>query len=264
MTVTDLNIHKIIERIDLCVTEHGHIRQPTLPDNNMRILEIETVQSWLSGNDRVLEIFCGDGISTVEYATHCKHVIGCDPSESVIDSAKRYLACRKPFRANVSFEKCDVLDIDSVYSRNRFDVVVSIRGLINLPTREMQKEAILRIHNLLPQNGKFIFIEGCRNGLAAINTLRDQYALQPLIEPRHDNYFAEPELTTFLQDYFTVSDERNLDIYFLVSRVLYPLAAKPSEPEFGNVCNSVARLLIPYANTQAATSLLICRCLSKK
>ena len=260
----DPKTKKIIEYYDARVSEHGDVGQSTLLDNNMRVLEIETVQKWLSENDRVLEIFCGNGISTLEYATHCKQVIGCDLSEQMIASAKRNLANRKPLRTNVVFEQRNVLDIDSAYNRNPFDAVVSIRGLINLPSREMQKEAILKVHKLLPKNGKFIFIEGYRNGLTAINSLRDQYALKPLSEPWFDNYFEEPDLTTFLQDHFTVIEERNLDIYFLVSRVLYPLAAKPSEPEFGNVCNTVARLLVPYANTQAGTTLLICRCLSKK
>ena len=150
----DPKTKKIIEYYDARVSEHGDVGQSTLLDNNMRVLEIETVQKWLSENDRVLEIFCGNGISTLEYATHCKQVIGCDLSEQMIASAKRNLANRKPLRTNVVFEQRNVLDIDSAYNRNPFDAVVSIRGLINLPSREMQKEAILKVHKLLPKNGK--------------------------------------------------------------------------------------------------------------
>jgi SAM-dependent methyltransferase len=264
MTGTDPKIRKTIKYYDGRVSQHGDTGHSTLLDDNMRVLEIETVENWLGETDRVLEVFCGNGVSTLEFATHCSHVVACDLSEKMIVSAMRNLADRRPIRKNVRFEQRNILDIDSAYTPGQFDTVVSIRGLINLPSRDLQKEAILKIHGLLPKNGKFIFIEGYRNGLNAINRLRKKFSLKPLSMPWYDNYFEEPELSEFLLNLFRVKDKRNLDIYFFVSRVLYPLACLPSEPEFSNICNTVARLLVPYARIEEGTTLLICQCLEKK
>jgi len=262
--MVDPRTKKIIDYYDARVTEHKDSGHSTLLDDNLRTLEIETVQNWLSDTDRVLEIFCGNGLSTLEFSTRCESVVGCDLSEKMIASAQRNLAARTPSGTSVKFEQRDVLEIDNAYAPGQFDTVVSVRGLINLPSFEMQKDAILKVHKLLPRGGKFIFVEGYRNGLKKINELREGLSLKPLSEPWYDSYFEEPELSEFLLQHFNVKEERNLDIYFLVSRVLYPYACKPAEPEFSNVCNTVARLLVPHAHTDSGTTLLVCRCLEKK
>ncbi len=260
----DSEMKRIIEYFDKRVFDHGDTGYSTLFDDNMRSLEIETVRNWLTETDQVLDTFCGNGISTLEFATRCRQIVGCDFSEGMIASAKRNLSSRRPPITNLTFEHRNIMEIDNAYMPGQFDTIVSIRGLMILPTREMQKEAILKIHGLLPKNGKFIFIEGYRNGLNVINELRKRFSLKPLSEPWFNNYFEEPELSDFLHDKFNVKYERNLDIYFLVSRVLYPAACQSSEPEPNNLCNTVARLLVPYADTEAGTALLICRCLEKK
>lgn len=262
--MVDPKTRKIIDYYDARVTEHKDSGHSTLLDDNLRALEIETVQNWLTDTDRVLEIFCGNGRSTLEFSTRCKSVVGCDLSEMMIASARRNLAAWTSSGTSVTFEQRDVLDIDGAYIPGEFDTVVSVRGLINLPSFETQKEAILKVHALLPQGGKFIFIEGYRNGLKKINDLRVGLSLKPLSEPWYDTYFEEPDLSEFLLQHFNVRQERNLDIYFLVSRVLYPYACNPAQPEFSNVCNTVARLLVPYAHTDSGTTLLVCRCLEKK
>ena len=262
--MTNSKTRKIIEYYDARAAEHGDSGHSTLLDDNMRALEIETVQTWLAETDRALEVFCGNGVSTLEFATHCESVVACDLSEKMIASARRNLSNRRPSVTNVTFEQRDVMEIGRAYSAGQFNAVVSIRGLINLPSRAAQKEAIRKIHSLLPERGKFIFIEGSRDGLKKLNGLRGKHSLKPLLEPWYDNYFEEPELSEFLHGLFKVRHERNLDLYFLVSRVLYPQACQPSEPEFKNLCNTVARLLVPHARTDQAASLLICRCLEKK
>ena len=262
--VKEITTERILEYYNQRVSEHGDSGHSTLLDDNMRMLEIGTVQNWLSPTDNVLEVFCGNGVTTLEIAGHCNSVVACELSEKMFESASRNLKQRKPFRTNVTFERRNALEIDEAYSAGQFDTVLSVRGLINLPSWELQKEMILKIHKLLPKGGKYLFIEGYRNGLSKINDLRKEFSLKPLSEPWYDNNLEEPELSEFLLQYFTVKDERNLDIYFLTSRVLYPLACLPSEPQFSSTCNTVARLLVSYARADAGASLLICRCLEKK
>lgn len=255
---------KIIEYYDKRVTQYGTTGQATLLDDNLRILEMETVQNWLKPSDTVLEIFCGNGVSTLKHAKHCKSIVACDLSEKMIESAQKNLSEQTTKVDNVSFEVRNVLDIDKAYTEDQFDTVVSVRGLINLPSWELQKQAIEKVYRILPKGGKFIFLEGSRQGLEKLNNFRTEFSLPPLSEPWYDKYFDLPELSEYLNKYFIIQDERKLDLYFLVSRILYPFAALPDEAEFGNLCNTVARLLMPFAQTNTGTTLMTCMCLIKK
>ncbi len=255
---------KIIEYYDKRVTQYGTTGQATLLDDNLRILEMETVQNWLEPSDKVLEIFCGNGVSTLQHSKHCESIVACDLSGKMIESARKNLSDQPTKVDNVTFEERNVLDIDKAYSEGQFNTVVSVRGLINLPSWELQKQAIEKVYNILPKSGKFIFLEGSKQGLDKLNNFRTKFSLTPLAEPWYDKYFDLPEFHEYINQYFTVEDERKLDLYFLVSRILYPFAALPNEAEFGNLCNTVARLLVPFAKTDTGTTLLTCLCLTKK
>jgi ubiquinone/menaquinone biosynthesis C-methylase UbiE len=182
----------------------------------------------------------------------------------MIEFAQKNLSEQKTEIENVSFEVRNVLDIDKAYSEEQFNTVVSVRGLINLPSWELQKQAIEKVYKILPKGGKFIFLEGSKQGLDKINEFRAKFSLPLVSEPWYDKHFNLPQLMEYTNQYFSVQDERNLDIYFLVSRILYPLAALPNEAEFSNICNTVARLLVPFAKTDAGTTLLNSICFIKK
>ena len=57
----DNKTKEIIDYYGKRVSKHGDCGHATLLDDNMRVLEIETVQNWLRKEDQVLEIFCGNG-----------------------------------------------------------------------------------------------------------------------------------------------------------------------------------------------------------
>jgi SAM-dependent methyltransferase len=259
----DVNEEKIISYYNERVTKAGDTGQATLLDDNLRLLEIETVVNWLSPDDKALEIFCGNGISTLEFAKHCSSVTACDLAENMIASAKRNLAKQEPPVTNVEFINCNALDIGKIFQPGQFNTVITVRGISNLPTRDLQKESMQLVHDLLPPKGKFIFLEGDRDGLNRVNEERAKYSLKPVNEPWYDNYFVEPELSDFLSGRFKVVDERKLDIFFLVSRILYPMAAFPAEPSFDNLVNTVARLMVPYAHTDLGTTFMKCLLLEK-
>lgn len=255
---------KIIEYYNERVSKYGVSGKSTLLDDNMRMLEVETVKSWLGPDDKVLDVCCGNGVSTVEFARCCESIVGIDLSEKMIDAAQQLLVRRKTLPRNISFEVGNILDLASKYPTGRFNTVISVRGLINLPSWELQQQAILNIHKILPAGGKFIFIEGSKDGLERINEFREKFNLPPLKEPWYDRHFDTPILIEFMTKYFDIYASRNLDAYFLISRVLYPLATLPDEPKFDHICNTVARLIVPYVEANTNTTLLICKCFTKK
>lgn len=256
-------IEKIIQYYDERVNKYGTSSEATLLDYNMREIEIETVKHWMKNNDRILDIFCGNGNTTVALSNYCKDISGIDLSEKMIESANKLLENNKDV-TNVKFDRGNILDLGKIYKKGQFDIVTSIRGLINLPTWELQKQAIINVHNLLPDGGKFIFIEGSKDGLDKINELRKKYNLSEIKEPWYDKNFETARLLAFIEDYFELQDEKNLDIYFLISRVLYPAAIYPENPKFDSICNKIARMSVPYVEANTGTTLLICKCFKKK
>jgi ubiquinone/menaquinone biosynthesis C-methylase UbiE len=257
-------IRKIIEYYNKRVSKYGVSGKSTLLDENMRTLEIETVTSWLSPSDRVLDVCCGNGVSTVEFAKFCGSIVGIDLSEKMIETARLLLKSSTTLPQNISFEIGNILDLPQKYKDGQFNTVVSVRGLINLPSWELQKQAILNVHKILPLRGKFIFIEGSKDGLQRINELREKFSLPPLRESWYDKYFETSILLEFMTQHFDIQASKKLDAYFLISRIFYPLAISPDEPEFDHICNTVARLIVPYVQADTNTTLLICKCFTKK
>lgn len=116
----------------------------------------------------------------------------------------------------------------------------------------------------MPAGGKLTFLEGSQDGLDAINRLRARFALKPLQEPWYDKHFDSREFFEFVEPLFEVEATRSLDPYFLMSRVLYPLAVAPEEPRFDHPCNTMARMAVPFMKTDEGTTLLICAKLRKR
>ena len=256
--------NQIIDYWNERVTRYGTTGESTLLDSNMRTIEVETVTSWLTPNDRVVELFCGNGVSTIEFAKHCESIVGIDLSDKMLQAANTLLERSETVPGKVCFEKHNVLDLDDFALPGRFDTVVSVRGLINLPSWEQQQQALASIHRALPQGGKFILVEGSRDGLEKINELRKGLDLEPLKDPWYDNHFDTQTLMDFMGRYFEVQASRDLSVYFLISRVLYPSACAPEEPDFVHMCNTVARLVVPYVQANEQASLLLCRCFTKR
>jgi len=257
-------IQRIIKYYDNRVSKYGAAGKSTLLDDNMRALEIETVENWLSPSDKVLDLCCGNGVSTLDFAEHCKSIVGIDLSQKMIETARQLLNDKRPRPRNATFEIGNILDLPLKYTVGRFNTVLSVRGLINLPSWRLQQQVIINIHRMLPIGGKFIFIEGSKDGLERINEFRKRFFLPTLKEPWYDQHFDTHTLLEFMMKYFHIYASRNLDVYFLISRVFYPLAALPDEPKFDHICNTVARLIVPYVYANTNTSLLICKCFVKK
>jgi len=264
LNIENAKMEKIRRYYDERVSQYGTSGKATLLDDNMRLLETETVTSWLSPNDKVLDVFCGNGVSTIEFAKHCKSIVGLDFSDKMIKSAHKLLKTNKSLSKNTSFEKGNILDVLEIFPPGGFNTVISVRGLINLPSWKLQQKVLVAIHKMLAKGGKFIFLEGSKDGLQKINELRKSFSLPLLEEPWYDNHFDTAKLLKFMSKYFDILDSRNLNIYFLISRIFYPFAVFPEKPAFDHLCNTVARLVTPYAETALNTTLLICKCFIKK
>lgn len=81
-------------------------------------------------DQRVLDLGCGDGAYTVEYAAYNpKKILGIDPATLAVEAAKERAASMGVDRI-VKFRAGNIYDLDQVLSLNDFDCIV-IRGVLH-------------------------------------------------------------------------------------------------------------------------------------
>lgn len=180
---------------------------------------------------RVADIGSGDGRTTVGLARTFGSIQfqGFDYSASMVENSRKvHLAAGL---ANAKFDQLDVCDgLDA-----SFDLIYTTRCLINLPSWDLQKQAIQNIHSALNPGGTYVMIENFVEGQENFNRVRRTFEL-PEIPIREHNYFFERQrLLDFADDMFVVAEEVNISsMYYLVSRVVYSriCADQGTQPDY--------------------------------
>lgn len=208
-----------------------------------RWLEVETIKKFLKPSDRALDVGCGNGYTTKLIVPLVNAVVGMDYSEEMITRAKADPELRQEnLRSSVSFAVGDVLALKPS-AFGGFDVVISERCLINLGSWEDQKLAIANIAAVLKPGGRFLFIEGSKQGRTRLNQLRKSLGLEAMPPVWHNLDFDENELMTFLGRDFDVEHQLHFGVYDFLSRVVHPLLAAPEPPQYDSKINQMAARL---------------------
>ena len=135
----------------------------------------------------------------------------------------------------------DVLDLSPI--KKKFDVIISDRCIINLPTRELQKKAIKEIWLSLKRGGYYIMVENFIEGHNVMNKLRKRLGLKEISVRWHNNYLDEKFLNSFISRYFKISTRKNISsIYYLITRTVYSKICQIEnrEPDYDNIIYKIA------------------------
>lgn len=211
----------------------------TIKDHQRRLLEMDTVKDLLDQNDVVLDIGCGNGFQTLHYAEKVKKIIGIDYSENMIKAANKELE-RSPIKNKVEFKVGNVLNLNY---KEKVDVIICERLLINLPSYEDQKTAILNMHKCLKKGGKLILTEATQKGHDKLNELRKQFGLDKVKIHWHNLYVDEDDIIPFLSKYFNLLEIKRYGMYNFISKIIHPLLVHPEEPKFDAKINEIARVI---------------------
>lgn len=207
----------------------------TLKDHNLRELEIRSICDKISINDKVLDLGCGDGYSTIEIAKRngC-NIVGIDISEEMIKNANKSLNYQQfDLQKKISFRTGTITNVTE-----NFDKVITMRCLINIPTKDDQYETIQKIAKILNPEGKFLMLEGCMDGLRNLNAVRAHLGLDPIKVVWHNLFFEEEELRERTQKYFIIEKIDSFSsIYMLISRAVHPAL---KEPDYNSKINEIA------------------------
>jgi SAM-dependent methyltransferase len=148
-----------------------------IEDVYQRELELEFVLGQLIGRDKILEVGCGNGFnSSVLPVTDAF-----DVSEDMIRRAQIDHPGPRYFVGDVTDPWADY---------GRYDAVVCIRTLINLPDLADQRVAIRNMLRWLRPGGALVLVEGFSNGFRALSELRQEVGLPPL-EPSPVNTYTD-------------------------------------------------------------------------
>ncbi len=209
--------------------EHGVSHKSSWEDYFCMHMEIETINKFLSKNETVLDIGCGNGIGTIELASRRSIKIkGIDYSGEMIDAAQELLNERKAaIKSKVFFSEGDILNLKE--KKNFYNKTVTRRVLINLGTFKNQIRAAREVHGILKPKGIFLMLEATRGGLEKINALRKEFGLDKLKQPWHNLYIDEDAFIKGISDFFKVVDILNFSsTYYIGSRVIQPFVKKLS------------------------------------
>lgn len=207
--------------------------QSTTQDVFLRELELNTLRERLAkySPQNVADVGCGDGRTTIGLAETFGdiHFTGLDYATAMVANARQVLSTRSV--SNVALKQGDICG----GLTDTFDLIYTTRCLINLPSWDLQKEAIRNIHKALNANGVYLMIENFVEGQNKFNQIRRSYGLPEIPIRDHNVFFSRQALLDFTEELYAVDEEVNISsTYYLVSRIVYAkiCAQSGTEPNY--------------------------------
>lgn len=232
---------------DGMAAQHKSSDLATAPDHYYRELEINSILDAINDvpNRRILDVGCGNGFTTRKIAEAFPHadIIGIDYSMPMIVEANKLQL------NNAKFYVGDVLALTehSMLEHEAYDVVLSSRCLINLGNWPDQMHGIKQMNAMLSKPGTLVLVENCKEGLANLNHLRNQFGLEPINTRWHNCYLSREKVFQILNDLNLVPGyvENIGNLYYVCSRVIYAKLCKDQdvEPDYNNPINAIASKL---------------------
>jgi 2-polyprenyl-3-methyl-5-hydroxy-6-metoxy-1,4-benzoquinol methylase len=212
--------------------------RPTARDPHLQLAVESAIEKWLSGG-RLLDVGCGDGLSTLRFAGRTGTVVGIDYIEDFVARA-----AANATRAGVTdalFEQGDVTDLSPILARHgKFDVVTSIRCLINLTSWDLQRHALSELANCLRPGGLLFISEGWLDGFSGLNIRRRRAGLPEIALATYNLMISRDLFETEVSEKFELVGYEPMGLYLFMSRVFMPRFVAPGQPSHDHPINRIA------------------------
>lgn len=173
----------------------------------------------------LLEVGCGNGHNALALARAFPgaHIAGVDLVEAMVERAREN-AAEAGLADRIEVAAGDVLELDSVPGlAARFDVLVSDRCLINLPSTELQKRALTALAARLAPGGLLLLVENSAQSHARQNDLREKTGLPRRTPAAFNHFLDEDEIVPHLESCLELLEvEDFISLHDLVLYVLVP------------------------------------------
>jgi SAM-dependent methyltransferase len=203
---------------------HGQSSNASWSDRPVIELEIAEIVKHLRDGDRVLDVGCANGYSTVQFAAAREIAIrGVDYIPGMIENARaRLTALPKSARRRIDFAVADILQLDE--ADGAYDAVVVVRVLINVGTRENQARGIAECARVLRCGGTLLLSEATLQGWRRLNAFRAEWRLPEIPMPPFNEYVDEDHVAAVAAESLDLVAIVNFaSTYYVGSRVLKPL-----------------------------------------
>jgi ubiquinone/menaquinone biosynthesis C-methylase UbiE len=207
----------------------GHGQEAAASWSDLRVMEMEVreILPRLAEGDRVLDVGCANGFSTVQFASQKKiRIRGVDYIPEMIEHAReRAGSMGEQLRGTVEFAQGDITALGE--PSGAYDKVVCIRVLINLGDWSRQLLGLLECARVLKPGGTLLLSEATLQGWRRLNQFRREWGLPDIPMPPFNQYLDEEKLAGELPGGLKLVEVVNFaSSYYVGTRVLKPLLAK--------------------------------------
>lgn len=193
-------------------------------DRMMIELEIRELLKHIEDHDRVLDIGCANGYSTLKFASSRRvDVLGLDYIPEMIQEARARLeAERSSLAGQATF---DVGDITALAQPSAtFDKVVVIRVLINLATWDNQMKGLIEALRMVKPGGLLLLSEATMQGWRRLNDFRREWGLPDIPMPPFNQYLDQDLVIDAARPYADLVDVVHFaSTYYVATRLVKPL-----------------------------------------
>ena len=208
--------------------DHGASHAASWSDRGVIELEIATLLKYLEDGQRVLDVGCANGYSTLQFASQrAARFRGVDYIPEMIEIAKRRakeLAGR--VKGSLEFAVGNIMKLDE--PSDAYDRVVVVRVLINLGNWLNQRIGLQECARVVRSGGMLLVSEATVQGWSRLNEFRREWGLDDLPMPAFNNYLDELKVIEAAHEAGLVP-EGIVDFagtYYVGTRVIKPLLAK--------------------------------------
>lgn len=214
------------------VLSHGASPDVSWSDRWAIDLEIRTIGAYLADGDRVLDVGCATGWSTVQWAAeHRLFARGLDYVPEMIEGACQTAAdMQDHLRGEVEFDVGDITALSE--PDDEWTKVVVTRVVINLGDWETQERALSECARVLAPGGLLLLSEATIQGWEQLNRLRAEWDLPAIGMPPFNTYLDAHRVIEALEPSLELIELRDFaSTYYVGTRVLKPLLAKALDSE---------------------------------
>lgn len=206
---------------------HGRSYEASWSDVGVINLEIKEILKHLKGGDKVLDIGCANGYSSIALALEKKiRIKGVDYIPEMIVQAKENLKrVEGEAKKRVEFGVGDITELKE--KERAYDKLVVIRVLINLGSWKRQKYALEQCARFLKPGGLLLLSEATVQGWQALNRLRAEWKLAPIPMPPFNTYLDQDKVVEAAKPFYKLEEISDFaSTYYVGTRLLKPLLAK--------------------------------------
>lgn len=207
--------------------EHGQAPDASWSDHRVIEMEIRELVSRLVDGNKVLDVGCANGYSTIQLAAQkAINIRGLDYIPEMIEEArKRLQSLPSPLLGEVVFDVGSILELPEV--SRLYDKVIVVRVLINLGDWSNQLKALRECARVLKSGGVLLLSEATHQGWNKLNVLRREWGLAEIPMPGFNNYLDEQQVINAMATELELVELVNFaSTYFVGTRLLKPLLAQ--------------------------------------